>query len=315
MLPGLLGGRYRRNELSIDATHLARRAGATLILGRAVQIQTEHRTLVLEDGHSVRYDLLALNIGSTISGVDGSSIAGLDGSDGEVLPARPPDRLVARFESGEPIRSVVVVGGGAAGVELAAAARTRVPRADVTLVEAGDRILPGYHERVARRATRALRRRGVEIRTENPGFPDRTDYRADVTILATGAAARAFPVRSGLPGDERGFVRVAQDLQVPGHPGIFASGDCAALVGASVPRAGVHAVRQAPVLAHNLGAVVSGATTRAYRPQTDFLTLLNLGDGTALATKWGRVAEGRWVQALKDTIDRRFVRSLQPAAP
>ena len=78
-----------------------------------------------------------------------------------------------------------------------------------------------------------------------------------------------------------------------------------------LPRAGVFAVRQAPVLARNLEAAVSGTALRAYRPTPDFLTLLNMGDGTALGSRRGFVAEGRWVQALKDRIDRRFIRSLR----
>ncbi len=52
-------------------------------------------------------------------------------------------------------------------------------------------------------------------------------------------------------------------------------------------------------------------TLRRYTPQRDFLALLNIGDGTALGTKWGRSFEGRWVMRLKDWIDRRFMRRFQ----
>jgi selenide,water dikinase len=65
------------------------------------------------------------------------------------------------------------------------------------------------------------------------------------------------------------------------------------------------------VLAHNLMARLRGERLRAYRPQRDFLSLLNLGDGRAIGTKWGVSAEGRRVFVLKDWIDRRFVRRFQ----
>ena len=75
--------------------------------------------------------------------------------------------------------------------------------------------------------------------------------------------------------------------------------------------AAVYAVRQGPFITHNIRALIVGRPLRIYRPQDNFLTLLNLGDGKALGTKWGRSVEGRWVMKLKDWIDRRFMRRFQ----
>jgi selenide,water dikinase len=93
---------------------------------------------------------------------------------------------------------------------------------------------------------------------------------------------------------------------------MFAVGDCATLDEfPDTPKAGVYAVRQGPILMRNLRAVAAGGGLESYRPQADFLTLLNLGDGSALGTKWGRTFEGRWVMWLKDRIDRRFMKRFQ----
>ena len=73
-------------------------------------------------------------------------------------------------------------------------------------------------------------------------------------------------------------------------------------------------MRQAPVLATNLLARLQDGRLRSYRPQRDFLMILNLGAGHALATKWGWTLEGRRVRWVKDVIDRRFVERYQPAA-
>lgn len=90
--------------------------------------------------------------------------------------------------------------------------------------------------------------------------------------------------------------------------GLDAAGDCATLAEhPTTPKAGVYAVRQRPILAANLRGVMSGGKLARYTAQRDFLTSLHLGDGTALAAKWGLTACGRWVMALKDRIDRRFV--------
>jgi selenide,water dikinase len=80
----------------------------------------------------------------------------------------------------------------------------------------------------------------------------------------------------------------------------------------------VYAVRQGPVLADNLIARAGGPIgrrLRRYRPQRDFLSLLNLGDGTAIGAKWGVAAQGRALFALKDRIDCRFVRRFQVLGP
>ena len=115
-------------------------------------------------------------------------------------------------------------------------------------------------------------------------------------------------------------MRVADTLAVPGCEGLFAAGDCASLDAHPwVPKAGVYAVREGPVLAANLRAALEGRPLRRYRPQRDFLTLLNLGEGRALGGKWGLAASGRAVWRLKDRIDRRFVARFRvlerPSAP
>jgi len=71
------------------------------------------------------------------------------------------------------------------------------------------------------------------------------------------------------------------------------------------------AVRQGPLITDNLRAAVTGASLRHYRPQRDFLTLLNAAGGVAMVAKWGRSFQGRWVMTLKDRIDRRFTRRFQ----
>jgi selenide,water dikinase len=74
-----------------------------------------------------------------------------------------------------------------------------------------------------------------------------------------------------------------------------------------LPKSGVYAVRQGPVLDANLRAQLAGLSLRKFEPQRDTLALINLGDRRALGTKWGAVFAGRWVWRLKDVIDRRFV--------
>ncbi len=140
---------------------------------------------------------------------------------------------------------------------------------------------------------------------------------ADLVPWVTGAAAhpwlaRGLPELPPLPCDDRGFVQIDDDLQVMGCPGLFAAGDCAVLRSwPQIPKAGVFAVREGPVLWANLQAAAAGGRLENYQPQRDFLTLLNLGDGRALGLRNGFALSGAWVMALKDRIDRRFMARFQ----
>jgi NADH dehydrogenase FAD-containing subunit len=134
-------------------------------------------------------------------------------------------------------------------------------------------------------------------------------------IWVTGPKSHPLFRRSGLATDVRGFVLVRPTLQFRDHDDLFAVGDCATLVQhPNTPKAGVYAVRQGPYITDNLYAALEGRPLRVYKPQGDFLTLLNLGDGQALGAKWGVTFEGRWVMRWKDRIDRRFMRRFQTLA-
>ena len=323
MVPGLIADMYDAEDLTIRLPPLARRAGAEVVLEPMSGIDPRSRRIGLESGGEVDYDVASLNLGSTVAGLH------LPGVKDHAVPTRPIARLVEEVEdvverarSRDRATRLVIVGGGAGGVELAFCFEARLRRETgrpprVSLVTDEDRILPGMANRVSRRTATRAADRGIEILTgrrvtavgDEEVELDAGDPRThDVVLWVAGAAGRP-ELRSGeLPVDSRGFVRIGEELLVEGFDSLFAVGDCATPIAhPRTPKAGVYAVRQGPVLAENLRRWCRGESLERYRPQRDFLTLLNLGDGTALGTKWGFVAVGRWVMLLKDRIDRRFV--------
>ncbi len=329
MVPGFVAGQYPRHALEIDVRPLARRAGARVVVAALEGIDPGTRTLHLHGRPPLRYDLASLNIGSTVAGAD------LPGVRAHALPTRPIGRFVAavdaavasaRARRGGASLRVVVVGAGAGGVELAFCLHARIGREagrppQVTLLGAGPHPLPGQPARVvaAVRAAAAARgitlRDGVQVEACEEGAValsggERLD--ADLTVWVTGAVAHRALAASGLPTDSRGFVRITDDLQVVAQPGLFAVGDCAVLDSwPDCPRAGVYAVRQGPVLRDNLQRALSGRPLIDYKPQRDFLALLNLGDGAAVAARNGLTWTGRAAFTLKDRIDRRFMERFQ----
>ena len=327
MVPGFVAGQYRTEELEIDVLPLARRARARVVVAAATGIDVERRRLLLDGRPPMAYDRVSFDIGSTVAGQE------LPGVREHAFPSRPIGRFVERLDSilesarqrRDGLLELVIVGAGAGGVELAFCLEHRLRQSGidvtVTLLEGGNQILRGYPESLVRRVEAHMKRRGVRIvlgRRVAAVGPDAVSLEGGgslasaVTVWVTGAVSQPLFRDSGLPTDERGFVRVLPTLQVEGHDELFAVGDCATLTEhPETPKAGVYAVRQGPFIAHNLVASLTGGGLRRYRPQGDFLTLLNLGDGDALGAKWGRSFGGAWVMRLKDRIDRRFMRRFQ----
>jgi NADH dehydrogenase FAD-containing subunit len=114
-----------------------------------------------------------------------------------------------------------------------------------------------------------------------------------------------------LPTSADGALLVDRYLRSVADPRVFGGGDCIAFQGRALPRVGVYAIREAPILFHNLLATLQGRPLRPFKPQRHCLLILNLGDGTGLAT-WGRFHwHGRLAFWLKDRIDRAFLREYQ----
>jgi selenide,water dikinase len=309
MVPGVVARRYAAAEAVLDLESLARRAGARFLQAPAERLDVEGRRVELAGAETIPFELLSCDVGSTVAGRD------LPGVREHALTVRPMERfLVGLDERLSGLGSLIVVGGGAAAVELAFCAQARIG-APVTLVEAGPQVLPGFPPRAVRLVERQAAARGVTLHTgarvgavtdRGVVLEDGRSLPAEAVIWAAGPAPHALLARSGLS-HERGYAHVRPTLQLRQHDGVLAAGDCAWLEGAALPRSGVHAVHQGPVLDHNLRALLHGGELRPYRPVASVLALLDLGHGTALGTKWGRVVHGRWVLAWKRRLDRGFV--------
>lgn len=315
MMPGVLGGAYALREAQIDLARLARRAAAELILSTVVALDPATRHLSLADGRHLPYDLASFDIGSLSAPLARAT-------DAPLIAMKPFAEAAAHLERAlaAPRPRVVIGGGGAAGVELAWAIATRLRDRLGSSVTVCDRAASPLATRGAatqRRALHALRaagiawRGGVEITAvegDAVRLADGGAIPATLVINASGAAGAALFAAAGLPVDGRGFLRVGDDLRCAPHPELFASGDCAVLDSyPRLPRAGVYAVRQGPLLAHNLRAAIDGRPLRRFRPRRNVLALLNTADGAAILS-YGRIAyHGRAAWWLKNAIDRRFV--------
>ncbi len=325
MVPGYLQGTYREEEIAVRVPELVARVGGRFVAGRAVGVSPGRQKVRLEEDREIPYDLVSFAVGSNTAGVDSPRVAW------EAQRIKPLERVVALqsrllelAREGGAI-PVAVVGGGAAGVEIAfamAAVLERAGRAHrITILDSGDDILSGYRARFRERAREILARRGIDIRTGrrvsavHPGEVETEDgirVPSRLTVWLTGPVAWPLFQGSGLPLDDRGFLLIDDALRSVGDSRIFAAGDCGTLAShPETPKAGVYAVREAPVLWESLKVAVQGGEPPRYRPQRGFLSILNTGDGRALLDYKGIVSHSRWAWRLKDRIDRRFMARYQ----
>jgi selenide,water dikinase len=321
MLPGYIAGHYPREAMMVDLVRLARFAGARLILGRAEGIDRAARQVLVQGREPVAYDVASLDIGIT------SDLPDLQGFSEHGLAAKPLGAYAAAWEgfvaAAAPEPAVVILGGGLGGVELALATAHRLQatgrRPRVTVLERADRAL----DRVGSGARAALLahmdRLGVGLMTgtEAARVTARgvettagTKIAADLVLSVAGARPQGWLGGTGLALTD-GFVTVGPTLQ-SSDPAIFGAGDCVQMSHAPRPKAGVFAVRQAPVLLHNLRAALSGNRLRRYHPQRDYLKLVSTGGKGAVADKWGLRLDGPRLWRWKDRIDRRFMAKFGP---
>ncbi|MEC7764079.1 MAG: selenide, water dikinase SelD [Pseudomonadota bacterium] len=320
MLPGHIAGHYSRDDLDIDLVRLARFAGARLILGAADYIDPTAKRIRLTGGREVAYDVASIDVGihAEMPGIPGFAAHGQGAKPLDDYATRWAD-FVTRAKAGEVAPEVAVIGGGTAGCELAMAmshrltAAGRTPR--MTLIEAGAE-LTGFSPRGLAAVKRGLAANHVTILTgvsvadvaaQTVHLSDGRTIPAALTVGAAGAFAHGWLATSPLPTTDQGFVTTRPTLQVEGHDDLFAVGDCAHLIETPRPKAGVYAVRAAPVLAANLRAALTGGQMQTFRPQKDFLKLVSLGGKSAVATKWSLALSGPLLWRWKDRIDQRFM--------
>ena len=321
MLPGLVAGHYSFEETHIDLARLCQWAGVRFITAAVTALDPVSRRLSLAGRPPVDYDVVSLDIGSQ------PELDSVRGARGHAVPVKPVAGLwqrwrelegrIAAHEGTDDLR-IAIVGGGAGSVELALAMAHRLRRepVQIDLYCGADEILAGYNRRARDAVMRALGSQRVRVylgrrvaEVDDAGLLFESGQRAvyDELFWCTGAAAAPWIAASGLPVDDRGFLAVRDTLQSTADDGVFGAGDIATQLNHPRPKAGVYAVRQGPVLAHNLRALLLGRPLKQHRPQQRFLSLVSLGDRQATADRGSLSATGGWVWRWKDHIDRTFM--------
>ena len=326
MLPGHIAGHYTRPEMMIDLVRLCRFANARLILGHATGINPTTKRIQFSGRPDISYSVASIDIGIT------SDLPAIPGFKDHAFAAKPLGAYADAWQNflinPPPTPHIVIIGAGIGGAELAMASLHRLAslgtRPHITLVDQNPDMLQGIGHSARLATLEKLREMGVtllpatqitQINAASVTLQNGQTIPSDFTLSVATARPHNWLGDTGLAMTD-GYLTLTPTLQTS-NPAIFAAGDCAHLPHAPRPKAGVFAVRAAPILFHNLRATLSGQRLRAFNPQRDYLKLISTGTKSAIADRSGLSLQGAWLWRWKHRIDAKFMAKFTtyPAMP
>lgn len=306
MFSGFAEGVYSSEDIRIDVERLCAASSVDFIEDTAVRVDLKTKELICASDRTVPYDAISFNLGS----LDTPAIDGLFAHQLSIKPNYRAEERIKRFRESE---RPVVVGSGAAAVEMAASFAARGKR--LTLIHDGPLLKSNgieatrlAEERLCELGVMTIHDRLVAALPEELLLESGNEVAYDALLFLGGATAPPLFKDSSLWTDDSGFLLVMDTLQSLSSPALFGAGDSATLAShPNTPKNGVTAVKQGPVLFRNLVAYLEDDLMLAYRPQRYYLTILSMGGrrGLLLYGKFVRFSRIAWF--LKYGIDHRFM--------
>lgn len=317
MFSGYAEDIYTLDEVRIDLVSLAHKANVNLFEDHAQYIDIVEKLLFTGNGRQLPFDIISFDIGSLAARSD---IPGVHEFSHTIKPNYQLPKIIERVRN---CNRLVVIGGGAAGVEMSLSVQSWRKQHQihhpVQLVTAGG-LLKRERSSISKKIESITRAKGVDMHLHEPVL-EVHDGRMitsnefipfDEALWLTGPSPSPLFRRSALFVDRHGYMLVKDTLQATNNPNVFGVGDCATMESyPELEKSGVYAVRQAPILWTNLKNYIEEKSLDSYHPQRNILSILSTGDKQALLMYRGTSFHGRFAWNVKHRIDKRFVNQYQ----
>ena len=283
MTPGYIHKDFSKEEISIDLQRLCFNAGATFIKDKVIKLDTKNKELKLQNTPPINYDLLSINSGS-ISNTKKIIIE----NSSKCFFVKPISDLVSNLSQIDKIiknkkNKIVIIGGGVSSYELAFSLirRYEIPL-EITIL--GKKILK--EKNLNNKTKNSLKRisKNLSIREYSGEVVsisekyltlingDKID--CDLSLVSTGASIESWLSESTLIKDEKGFIKVNNNLLSINEKNIFVTGDACSIESNPKPKSGVMAVRQGEILKENIFLKLIGKNLIKFKPQKNWLYLI-----------------------------------------
>jgi pyridine nucleotide-disulfide oxidoreductase family protein len=313
MFSGYMEDKYDLEEIRIDLRLLCERANVQFITASADQLDIQTQEVLTCCGKRITYDLISFDVGSLAMN---PKIPGLKESGAFIKPNYKVPQIKNSFETEE---RIVVVGGGLSGIEMSLSLQSKRNQLNrkvaVTLIHSGQ-LMKSYGRRISKQITDIVKNKGIclienfvnAVEGKHLILKHGNDLRFDKLLWLAGPTAPRIFKESGLPVDAQGYLLVNDKLQSVSYPNIFGAGDCISIQSSpDLHKAGVYAVREAPILWNNLKQYLNGTTLKRYRPQSNYLSIISTGNEEALLIYQRLSFHGSWCWKLKRRIDTSFM--------
>jgi NADH:ubiquinone reductase (H+-translocating) len=274
--------------------YAARHEGVRFRCAEVIDIDHDQQEVVCDDGVRVGFDYLIIGNGITTNhfGIPGAAEYTMSMyTRAEALRVRDTifgslEIIAGRADPNTSGFTVVIVGGGPTGVEMAgqlAELKTMtIPstypelnpaRVHVVLVEMTDHLLGPFDDALRKYALRELIKRGVDVRLNtaiSEVEPDRVDFKdgssmpVDLVIWAAGVSGDPDVREWGLPIGRAGRIEVNDDTRVVGEERIFAIGDASVIVNSPLPQLGQPAIQMGKFAAKQIARLHRGLETQTF---------------------------------------------------
>ncbi|MBC2705000.1 FAD-dependent oxidoreductase [Desulfobacula sp.] len=326
MGPGMLGGTYNSDDIRFATRDVVQKQGGIFVKDKVVRIDPDKKEIYTKTGHTFTYDLVSFNAGSYVP-----MQAAPEGPEDQdtIYSVKPIEKLMEAADKLKKLFSqkkivVSIVGGGPSSAEVAGnvwqlAKKTNRYMPDIQIF-AGKKFMARFPESIRSRVLASLQNRGIQIletgyvrqiKSDEICLESGETFPTDFIFMALGVKPSTIFEESGLPvGPDKGLL-VNRYLQSVKYPDIFGGGDCIYFKDRPLDKVGVYAVRENPVLLHNLLASLEGGDLEIFDPGPEYLLIFNVGGGHGVFKKKWLVFGGKIAFMIKDYIDRKFMKKFQ----
>lgn len=308
MFSGYTEGIYQEEEIRIDLRNLCQQGSVSFIKDTIISLDPNKKVVKGQSGMNYSFGVISFDIGSDIMTKPNMT---------QIKPNYLFPTEIKAFRSSE---KPVLIGGGSAGVELAlsilAWRKRNKLKANVTLISSSPLLHSAGYTAMNKIKKVANKKRltfyendAVEhINNDTLSTIDGREIEFSAVLPLTGPKASSLFSESSLSTNSKGFLLVEDTLQNKEFPFIFGAGDCVTLLSHPIlPKNGLYATKQGPVLWENLKRYSNHQGLLDFKPQKKFLSILSTGDKQGLLMYGSLTLHGKGAWNLKHHIDKKFI--------
>lgn len=298
MYTGFLEGIYSHDEICFDVEKVCRKYGAELILDKISKIDSENRQVISEN-HNISYDYLSVNLGASQKTI---------ANDKKIINSKPINSIINLKENiKENDKNILILGAGASGLELAFVLKEIFPDKKISILTRGKVNMEGFDSRANKKAKRLLMKKNIKV-YENKEVKsiEQIDVDYDKLIMCIGSYGVDIDF-GNLKTTDSNFLVCDEFMRLDKN--IFAVGDCVDFEKyPNLPKAGVYAIRQSPILLKNIVHTLKSEELEKYVPDTNPMQILYCGNEKALLYYKGFSFYSHISFVLKKYIDKKYVK-------